>query len=216
MDAMNKTILIALCILLIVVASGSAQDTPKWLVGFGWAGTSMGDLGGSGFHGHLAGHIPRISIFDNVRIAASAGNGNANGSPFSCQQAPQIYCFGRKDEHVWAELDVMPMIGATEGDAFSFYAMSGPGIFFRRTRSYETQGPTTLCIIDGELVSCPDNPPFQGFSKTDRVWGAAWTLGFGLRGTSSLKWFIEMRAHLIWEGGDERSALLPIMVGIGF
>jgi hypothetical protein len=213
---MNKRVIIALCTLLIVVSPGSAQDSPRWLVGFGWAGTSMDDLGGSGFHAHLARHIPRVWIFDNVRVAASGGNGNADGSPFSCRQADQIYCFGRSDEHIWAELDVMPTATVIEGDAVDFYAMTGPGIFFRRSRSDEMQGPATFCFIDGQLVSCPDNPPFQEFSKTDRVWGAAWTIGWGFKGAGSLKWFVEMRAHVIWEGRDERSALLPIMVGVGF
>jgi hypothetical protein len=58
----------------------------------------------------------------------------------------------------------------------STYTRAQLGWYVEHVDAHELEGPTTLCVIDDRLVSCPDNPPFQQHAGSQTLFGAG--IGF--------------------------------------
>jgi hypothetical protein len=129
-----------------------------------------------------------------------------------------IYCYGRSDEtrQYGVGISVVGDAPFTWGPFRPYGIPLGIGAYHRRTRSRESQGPTTNCIIGGQIVSCPDNPPFETIHFATQKTGIGVNTGFGVATrVGSANAFVELRAHTVLEAGGYSGAL-PITFGIGF
>ena len=105
----------------------------------------------------------------SIDLTAGWMSGSAEYSPLNCQIARQMYCFGGS-EHVRSfdagvRFEAVPML---EAFGVEVAPVGSVGAHWTRTHITETEGPATLCIINDELVSCPDNPPFADVTETRR------------------------------------------------
>jgi hypothetical protein len=191
---------------------------PRVALGGGMALLGAGEISGVGQHVQATMRLtPRGSLL-HLRGELLYGSATGSGSPFACERVPTIYCLGRADQtHQYGGgVSVVGDAPFTWGPFQPYGIPLGIGVYHRQTHSTESQGPTTICLIGGELVSCPNNPPFETFRYTTRTAGFGVNIGAGLRtrvGDAQL--FAEVRAHTILErGGYSGSA--PLTFGIAF
>jgi opacity protein-like surface antigen len=186
-------------------------------IGVGPGFTQSDDLSGGARHAQLSLHLLRITDGLTVRGEALYQQGSMTGSPFTCQLARQRYCTGRSDDNrlmgagVYTRLDV-----ADNGVVRAYATPVGLGLYHRRTHTSEWEGPTTLCIEDGQAVSCADNPPFTQFTETTSRLSLGWSTGAGVdvkvgRGRA----FAEVRAHGLLEG-EGMAGAVPLTLGYSF
>jgi hypothetical protein len=140
------------------------------------------------------------------------------GSPFACERVEQLYCLGRTDENRIGGAAVF--VRATSrwfGSTQFYFDPIGAGVYHRRTRSQEFQGPTGLCVVDGQVVSCPDNPPWATFDYRTSRTSLGVNTGFGmLAQLGGLRVFAELRAHRLFESGESIAGAVPLTVGVVF
>jgi hypothetical protein len=157
--------------------------------------------------------LPGVSL----RGEALYQQGSASGSPFSCRLARQQYCTGRSDETrlmgagVYSRLDL-----ASSGRVTAYLTPIGFGVYHRRTRSIEWEGPTGICIDNGAMGSCPDNPDWTQFAGTTSKRSLGWNTGGGVEmeiGRGRV--FAEARAHDLLES-EGMAGALPLTLGVSF
>jgi hypothetical protein len=142
--------------------------------------------------------------------------GNATGSPLDCEVVVQLYCFGRRDENRIVGSAVFVRITWPWVGRMRFYVDPiGAGVYGRRTKSTETQGPAALCLSGGEVVSCPDNPPWATFRYTTSRLSMGVNTGFGMAvRAGTVRLFAELRAHRLFESGESAAGAAPLTVGV--
>jgi hypothetical protein len=186
-------------------------------VGVGPGITQSDDLSGGARHAQLSAHLLTVLPGITVRGEALYQQGTVTGSPFSCQVARQQYCTGRSDDNrlmgagVYARFDL-----ASTGRLAAYVTPVGMGLYHRRTRTSEWEGPTGLCLDGQQLVSCPGNPPFTEFTATHSAFSPGWSTGGGVEvAVGGGRAFVEARAHQLLEG-DGMAGALPLTIGFSF
>jgi opacity protein-like surface antigen len=186
-------------------------------VGVGPGVTQSDDLSGGARHAQMSAHL--LDVLPGVALRGEAlyQRGTVGGSPFSCQLARQQYCTGRSDDNrlmgagVYARLDL-----ASRGRLTAYLTPVGVGVYHRRTRSSEWEGPTGICTDGSAMVSCRDNPPFTQFTATTSALSLGWNTGGGVEmEVGRGRVFAEARAHDLLEG-DGMAGALPFTIGFSF
>jgi opacity protein-like surface antigen len=186
-------------------------------VGVGPGVTQTDDLSGSGMHAQVSAHL--LEVFPGVSLRGEAlyQQGTASGSPLDCQLARQQYCTGRSDENrlmgagVYSRLDL-----ATNGRVTAYLTPIGVGVYHRRTRSSEWEAPTAICIDQGQMVSCPNNPDWTQFTGTTSRLSLGWSSGGGVEmAVGRGRVFLEARAHDLLEH-EGMAGALPLTIGVSF
>lgn len=210
---MKKVLLAAALALLPLPAAAQSRIA----VGVGPGVTQSDDLSGGAKHLHVSAHLLEVTDGLSLRGEALAQQGTVTGSPFSCQLARQQYCTGRSDQNrllgagVYTRLDL-----ASRGRVTAYFTPIGLGVYHRRTRSSEWEGPTGLCMDRETVVSCPDNPDWTQFTATASKLSLGWNTGGGVEmAVGAGRVFAEMRAHQLLEG-DGMAGALPLTIGVSF
>lgn len=210
---MTRTLVAAALALLALPAAAQSRIA----VGVGPGITQTHDLAGGAKHAQVSTHL--LQVVDGVSLRAEAlyQQGTVSGSPFSCRLARQQYCTGRSDQNrlmgagVYTRLDL-----ATSGRTTAYLTPIGIGVYHRRTRSSEWEGPISTCIRDGATVPCPDNPEWTQFTATTSTLSPGWSTGGGVEvAVGRGRVFAEARAHGLLER-EGMSGALPFTVGISF
>lgn len=186
-------------------------------VGVGPGVTQTDDLSGSGQHAQVSAHLFEVMEGVSLRAEGLFQQGTASGSPFSCQLARQQYCTGRSDENrllgagVYTRWDV-----ASSGRFTVYFTPVGVGVYHRRTRSSEWEGPTTICTDGESIISCPNNPDWTQFTATVSRLSLGWSSGGGIEMTLGRgRVFAEARAHELLEG-EGMAGAVPFTIGYSF
>lgn len=185
--------------------------------GFGFTGSQ--DLSGGAFHAQLSVPIARIDETKSVRAEALFQQGTIAGSPTSCKRVEELHCLGRTDRNriagVGAHLRVD--ISSGRGPVRAYLTPIGIGVYHRRTESTETQGPTGVCIVDGQVTSCASNPPFKSLTEHRSATALGWNTGAGIEiEVFGVRAFMEARLHDLLDGDESRAGATPLTVGITF
>jgi hypothetical protein len=192
--------------------------SPRVALGGGMAVLGAGEIAGVGQHAQASVRVtPDGGVF-HLRGEVLYGSAEGSGSPFACERVPDIYCFGRSDQtrQYGAGVSVVGDAPFSWGPFQPYGIPLGIGAYHRRTHSTESQGPTTICIIGGEPVSCPNNPPFETIRYTTQTTGFGVNIGGGLRTrVGDAQVFAELRVHTILERGGY-SGSVPLTFGIAF
>jgi hypothetical protein len=198
----------------------NAQSTNTSLVSAGWGLHSADGLSGTAVFAQVGFPTALRLRGSRISLVAYGARGSGDGSPFSCQQVQQIYCFGRQDHNWWLGLTLETRVPVTmiANSTVLYGSIAAPTVGVRRNRSEEHQGPTTLCIVDGQIISCPNNPPFESFTTSATSWGLGISSGLGIMSVArGVEWSIELRVHEIWEpGGGGGSSIAPLIIGVRF
>jgi hypothetical protein len=162
---------LALFALLCAVPAGAQlRDTH---LGAGVAVASNGWMSGTGKS--VEGSAYLFSWLPTVTVRADVGlqRMDLSGSPLSCEMVERFYCTGRSDGLRSAYGRIGAVVDFTPADAdFGAYLMPlSVGVGHVRTVSREYQAPTALCVENGELISCPDNPPWATFTSARSGFG---------------------------------------------
>lgn len=192
--------------------------SPRIAVGGGLALLGVEQVSGVGQHVQATVRLTPGASFLHLRGELLYGRAEGSGSPFACERAPDMYCLGRSDQTRQFGIGVSAVGDApfTWGPFQPYGIPLGMAMYHRRTRSSESQGPTTNCIIGGEIVSCPDNPPFETIHFATQKTGIGVNTGGGLRTrVGDAQVFAEVRVHTILERGGY-SGSVPLTFGIAF
>jgi hypothetical protein len=129
-----------------------------------------------------------------------------------------FYCVGRRDENrIGGAAAFIRVTSRAFGSTRFYFDPIGAGVYHRHTRSQEVQGPTGLCLIDGVVVSCPDNPPWATFDYRSSRTSFGVNIGFGaLAQLGGFRVFAELRAHRLFESGESIAGAVPLTVGFVF
>lgn len=206
------TTLVAIA-LVIPLSTATAQRPVEWSAsaGFDLVDTPRGNGGGQSFDLRRA--LGRVA---RNRVALQAGfmTGSVDYSPFSCELARQIYCFGGSESLRGVSLETV-----IEGNAIGEFLgidvspLASIGGNWSRSRLHELEGPTTMCYDGSTIVSCPDNPPFQDMSRTTTRTLPA--IGFGISADRRLK-RANLRVDLtVHRGGWLEAAHERVRLGLG-
>jgi hypothetical protein len=189
---MKKT-LAALAAALLAAAPSAAQpfsSAPgrdgRLMAGVGYGAVFSGPTSGPGWSGQAHYAFARSPGTTPVRVRAEAWalaqRGTAEGSPLACTRVPQLHCFGRADHSTLAGAGVSVaaerahLVGRVRS-----YVRSGAGVYHRRLRSVESEGPAGICFGERELVPCPDARPFRDDVLTRGGVAPGAHVGFGVR-----------------------------------
>jgi hypothetical protein len=137
---------------------------------------------------------------------------------FNCHMARQQYCFGGY-ERLTAMNAGLVFNGKSMGKLLGVDVrpVASVGIDRSKAEVSETEGPTTMCFIDGEIVSCPDNPPFSQFTDVERAVLPFYSLGMDFsRRVGSIRVRAGFAAYRAAWFGDEGHARLRFSLGLGF
>lgn len=120
----------------------------------------------------------------------------ASGSPQTCALVERTFCSGREDRLSAASAGVALVLDGQPHSANAFYLVPIQlGVSHLRASSSEWQAPTLLCVGNGQVTSCPENPPFAQRDRRWSVTGATIATGVGLRAqVRSLSARVEVRA----------------------
>jgi len=186
-------------------------------VGVGPGVTQSDDLSGGARHLQASAHLLQVMDRLSLRAEALVQQGTVSGSPFSCVQARQQYCTGRSDENRLLGAGVYSRVDLTSSGRVTAYVTPvGLGVYHRRTRSSEWEGPTNICINSQTIVSCPDNPEWTKFTATASKLSLGWNTGGGVEvAVGAGRVFAELRAHQLLEG-EGMAGALPFTVGVSF
>jgi hypothetical protein len=213
---------IALAAVALSASGAAAQVDPladRFSVGGGIGVTATADGQGKGYHAAVSLPVKALPHLAHLRLEMMYQTGTVHATPFSCQRVDWFYCLGRTDEnHVAAAAVFVRMQTRWIGMWRFYFDPIGAGLYHRRTRSSEYQGPTATCLIDGEPVSCPNNPDWATFSyRVSRTsLGANTGAGFEFE-IARMRLFAEVRAHTFFESGGEHSAgSVPVTFGMKF
>ena len=189
---------------------------PRVSFGGGMIVTHADGINGVGQHVQARVHLAPLSHSMRLQGELLYGHASGSASPLACERVRQ--CFGRSDEthQFGAGLSVVHELFHPLGPFQPYLVPIGVGGYHRRTESVEHQGPTAICVIGGQVESCPDNPPVARIDYSTASTGVGVNTGFGISARiGSARAFAEMRAHAILER-DGYSSSLPITFGIAF
>jgi hypothetical protein len=203
-------------LLLFAMSSGlSAQDAPL-LAGAAMTSTQYGWLSGTGPSVVAAQHIvgrKAIALRADVRLQRA----DLSGAPQSCVLVEQTYCFGRSDRVASGAFGLTTMIRIQDFRSGGALYVLPLQVALRHSRatSGELRGPTGICIVGGELVSCPDNPPFEQREAEWSVTGFEAATGMGVR--FNIRWLslhVESRVVSI-PGPTRRGQMAEVALMLG-
>ncbi len=176
------------------------------------------DLMADAYHVQAGVQLARITPRVTVRGEALLQRGTANASPLSCEQARQVYCFGRTDEQrlfgagAHVRVDMPELVRGVH----AYLTPVGIGAYHLRTDSRESEGPRGVCIQDGDLAACTDTTPFADFSRTTSTLSLGGSTGAGLEAElGRMRVFAEFRAHVMLASGGKTGSV-PVTFGVSF
>ena len=212
---------------------GRAQDRDIALGG-GFGITQSARASGMGYHAAVSFPIarlvwpepgpwderrrPRARPTAHLRTEVFYQGGTVTGPPFACDRVDPFYCLGRSDENRIAGAAIFVRIASPWFGRVRFHLDPiGAGVYHRRTRSAEFQGPTGTCIVNGELVSCPDNPPFATVQYRSSRTSLGANTGLGIAANvGAIRMFAEFRGHRLFESGESIAGAGPVTFGVVF
>jgi hypothetical protein len=187
-------------------------------VGGGVGVTASARASGKAYHGAVSLPIRFMPHGVELRVEAMYQAGTASTSPFGCERVERFYCLGRTDQNRIAATAFFVRAPMPRFGSWRFYFDPiGAGLYYRHTRSSETQAPTGNCIIDDQIVSCPNNPDWATFNyRVSRV-SIGVNSGFGFETEiAGIRAFAELRAHRLFERGESSAGAVPITFGVSF
>jgi hypothetical protein len=210
---MKKAFLLAALVLPLPLG---AQLGPS--IGMGLGVLQTDDLMADAYHVQAGVQLARITDQVTVRGEALLQQGTANASPLACEQARQVYCFGRTDEQrllgVGAHLrfDFPTFVRGVH----AYLTPVGVGAYYLRTDSRESEGPTVDCVPLGEnLPACMPTQPSE-FSRTTSTLSLGGSTGAGLQAElGRMRLFAEFRAHIMLASMGETGSV-PVTFGVSF
>lgn len=215
--------LIVLAALALSANGATAQVGPltdRFSVGGGVGVTVTPAASGKGYH--AAGSAPVRALPEGMHLRAELfyQTGTVHGTPFSCERVTAFYCLGRTDENQVAGVAAFVRMQTRWIGMWRFYFDPiGAGLYQRWTRSTETQGPTGICVDDGEVISCPNNPDWATFTyrRSRTSLGANTGLGFEFE-VARMRLFGEARSHIFFESQrqERMTGSLPVTFGVKF
>jgi hypothetical protein len=211
-----RTVTIVLAALALTSTTATAQ-LDGLSIGGGVGVTASAHASGKGYHGAVS--LPAMYLHRGaeLRVEGMYQRGRVSGSPFACQRVQRFYCLGRTDENQIAAGAVFVRIPAQIRGWRLYADPIGAGLYHRRTRSTEYQGPTALCLRDGVLVSCPNNPDWATFAYRESRTSIGANAGVGFeRVIAGLRLFAEARAHTLFERGESIAGSVPVTFGVTF
>jgi hypothetical protein len=160
----SRTALVS-TLLALAAGAATAQTPERW---GGGAGVNMLETArgnGTGFQLDLRRHLFEVAEMVGVGVNLSGTSGSLDYSLFACEVARRQYCFGGSEtvKSLDVGLSVEHRMEGSSKFQLSQRVFAGMNAAWSNIR--ETEGPTMLCVIDDQLVSCPDNPPFQQMSR---------------------------------------------------
>jgi hypothetical protein len=212
-----RSTLIVLAALVIASSSADAQlSGPS--IGGGVGVTGSGGATGKGYHGAVSVAVKSFPRNAELRTELMYQAGTATSSPFHCERVAQFYCIGRSDDNRIAAAAVFVRLKTRWIGMWRFYADPiGAGLYHRRTRSAELQGPTAICIDGDEIVSCPNNPDWATFRYQDSRMSVGANQGAGFEfQLSRVRLFAEARVHILFESGKRSAGAVPVTFGVSF
>jgi hypothetical protein len=207
---------LACCLLLVAVPPVVGAQMPGGARVIAGASRVL-DAGNQGSGFHVAAVVPMGTPITGLQVSgiAFAMNGSTSGSPFQCTMVQQIFCLGRSERLKAGSIG----IGAEHGLlllGISAYTRAQLGWYVEHVDASELEGPTTICVIGGQLVSCPDNPPFQQHAGSETLFGPGVAVALG----TERRWWrtrlsLELSYHQYQTPG-RRTQLGWVSAGIGF
>lgn len=210
---MKKALLLAA---LVLPLPATAQLGPS--IGMGRGVLQTDDLMADAYHVQAGVQLARINDQVTVRGEALFQQGTANASPLSCEQARQVYCFGRTDEQrlFGAGAHVRFDFPTIVRGVHAYLTPVGIGAYYLRTDSRESEGSTGVCAQDGDVAACADAPAFTHFSRTTSTLSLGGSSGAGLEAElGPMRVFAEFRAHLMLASMGETGSV-PVTFGVSF
>lgn len=190
---------------------------PPFALGSGLVELQAADISGGGGRAEASVRLAHFAGENaDLRAEVSYERATAEGSLFSCRRFRQIHCLGGEDrtDRFGAGLSVVKPFDVGGERVRPYWIPLGVGVFHRRTSRTESQGPTGICVDNGEVTGCPDNPPFESVEYRVSRTGVGINTGLGTDvrlGGATL--FGEFRAFRILERGGDAGAV-PLTVGI--
>jgi len=210
---MHKVLTVLMFVILSPMAAAQTPVRLRLTAGPSLINASGND--GSGFH--LTATVPITTTSYGVRwsAVAFAMNGSTDGSPFQCRLVNSVYCFGRSEQLNAGSV----ALGGERGFRLfrvRAYALSQIGLYAEHVRAHELEGPTTLCVVGGSIISCPDNPPFQDHASVGTTLGAGYAIGLGAEhSVSRVQLSLELTAHQ-YRTPSRNITMLWAGAGVGF
>jgi hypothetical protein len=207
----------SLAALALAIGPAGAQGT-DWSAAFGVDVMSGRYSQGAATSLSFNRRLGTIEHAGDIDIAFGWFRGSATYSPFNCHLARQQYCFGGS-ERLTAMNAGLVVNGRGMGELLGVDVtpVASVGIDRSKAEVSETEGPTTMCFIAGDIVPCPDNPPYSQLTDVERAVLPFYSLGmdFSRRvgGVMVKTGFAAYRASWF---GDEGYARLRFSLGLGF
>lgn len=208
---------VASALFLLILPGSTLAQGPHVELGAALAATSSNQLPMTGFEVYaglqIPGHVPSYRV--TARAVYSRVKGR--GSPLQCQIARPAYCLGRSEQAEHIGMAVGGQVFAELRENLNFvWRVIDIGLLHGSRQSTESEGPTGLCVIDGQIVSCPDNPPFTQFAAASDGFGLEIATGIGLElAGGHARYSLELRFARSWS-----DALLPqrvlLTAGVSF
>jgi hypothetical protein len=215
-----RTAAIALAVVSVLALSATAAraQVDGLSVGGGIGVAASARASGRGYHAAVS--LPVIPLHRSAQLRAEVMYqvGKLSASPFECERVDPFYCLGRTDENQIAGAAVFVRIPSRWFGRWRFYADPiGAGVYHRRTKSSEYQGPTAICWVNGALVGCENNPPWATFAYRASRTSVGANFGGGLEAQiARVRLFVEARAHTLFERGESMAAAVPVTFGFTF
>lgn len=161
-----------------------------------------------------------LTVFDRngfrVRAELFLQQGTANSSGPTCDRLEDQYCTGSSDRNQIAGAGAALHIPIGTVGRLNAYAPVGIGLYNRRTRSRESEGPIAFCFDGTNVISCPGNPAFRTISYATSATVAGYNVGLGLAArVSGVDLYAEMRVHDLLESNSNAGAF-PFSIGVRF
>jgi hypothetical protein len=214
--------LIVVAALALSASGAAAQVGPladRFSIGGGVGVTGTPAASGKAYHVAVSAPVRNFPEGVHLRVELFYQTGTAHGTPFTCERVTGFYCLGRTDENRVAGVAAFFRMETRWIGMWRFYFDPiGAGLYHRRTRSTELQGPTGICLSDEQIISCPNNPDWATFSyrRSRTSLGANTGLGFEFE-FARMRLFGEARSHLFFESGLGFSpGAVPVTFGIKF
>lgn len=206
--------------LALVVLFPELSHAQRLEAGIGWGPTSAERVSGTALYAKFTVPTGLTIARAEVEVTGFGTRGSGSGSYFACEQVQQFYCTGRRDTHASLGVEVGARFfwpGADRQRGL-YILLPGPSILRRTRESVEYQAPTGLCFDGTDFISCPDNPPFQTFRKSESEWAFGLTSGAGFAfRLAGMESFIEARFHTTSNTGFRRaSGHVPLIFGVRF
>jgi hypothetical protein len=214
---------IVLAALALSANGAAAQVGPladRFSLGGGVGLTGTPGASGKGYHAAVSAPVKALPEGAHLRVELFYQTGTAHGTPFTCERVARFYCLGRTDENKVLGAAAFVRTQTRWYGMWRFYFDPiGAGLYHRWTRSTEGQGPTAICIDDGQIISCPNNPEWATFTyrRSRTSLGANTGLGFEFE-VARMRLFGEARSHIFFESHrqERMTGSIPVTFGVKF